>query len=200
MREDRKMEGNMFKKGLVVGIIFLFIGVGVVPSISGNEKSDSINITHQGNSKADLKIINAYVGCNGWGYPSCGVDIQNCGNGAVPSWTNIRCSMTMKKLLQNESVCFFLQDTWWTINPFDPGEIEDLYMGYLCADELPFFFLGRIFFEVDPDNIVDESNEKNNVVWTYIYTIVFALDYPWGFCFVFIGPLRQLHPKNVGIT
>jgi hypothetical protein len=47
LREDKKMEGNMFKKGLVVGIIFLFVGVGFqhafaneisIKSTSGNTK------------------------------------------------------------------------------------------------------------------------------------------------------------------
>jgi hypothetical protein len=45
IREDRKMEGNMFKKSLVVGIIFLFIGVGVQPVFAKNTIKTTISET-----------------------------------------------------------------------------------------------------------------------------------------------------------
>jgi parallel beta-helix repeat protein len=38
MREVRKMRNNMFKKGLVLGIIVLFVGAGVIPSTVGIKK------------------------------------------------------------------------------------------------------------------------------------------------------------------
>ena len=64
--------------------------------------------------------------------------------------------------------------------------------------KLPFFFIGRGFLEVDPNNNVNESDEQNNVVWAYMIGTGSGFEEPpfCLLCYYFIGKLRQQGSSN----
>jgi len=192
----------LWKKGLIIGIIFILL-LSTTPIMIGytvqkdNQISDEQNILNLGNFRPDLKIISARETNNPWGFPICYITVKNFGFGAVPSWTGIECTCTIKKLFKNEVVCF-ISKTWYPINPFEQGEVKEVGVGDFCVDDMPMFFYGRIFFHVDPNDNIDESNEYNNKAWAYVQGRAYSVEDNWcRGCNYDIGEVRQGLPNNV---
>lgn len=180
---------------LVVGITFLFLGLAIQPSVATVQPEEEMNKE----SKPDFKVVKIDIE-NIRNYPTCYIDVQNCGMGPIPSGTDIEVQMTMKKLFKKEVVCshFISKTCNKQINPNET--IQELYLGNFCVGDLGVLYRYRIFFELDPNDKVDEQNEKNNVVWAYIIGFVLGVA-EGGFWYLIIGKLRQKWiVDNIGIT
>ena len=167
-------KNNMFKKIPVIGITFLLL-LATTPTMIGqtiqkeNQTSNNSNIAYSGSGKPDFKIVDVKIGRSSGGWPYVLVYIENCGSGV--SW-NGECRFTIKRLFKNSNM--YVRARGWGNKPHNSGTIEDLYMGSfieIYGNRLPALFFARIFFEVDPNDTVDESNERNNRVWTYIFGV-----------------------------
>jgi len=76
--------------------------------------------------------------------------------------------VTVKKLFENTTM-YSKTRNWGANHPHNSGTIKVFNMLEFGIETLPSLLLARIYFEVDPNDKVDESDEGNNVVWTYIF-------------------------------
>ena len=185
---------SWFKKVLVVGI-FCFLLLATTPILIGHKVQKENQILNT--SKPDLIIYNADIEQHR--YPALYIDTENIGDSAVPTGIEIKNKMKINTLIFNETICSYSK-SWHPLNPFEPGERHhNSYMGYFCVDSIPRLNFGYIFFEVDSDNNVDESNEKNNIVFTFILIFVIGWDDHQADAIIYMGELKQLYPSNINI-
>ena len=193
------------KKKILIGSLLVLTLLLLMPSIPAiqqkiiqkeNQTSNTSNVKYLGNEKPDLKIINVEI--NNYprsGYPYVIIDIIN--EGSSVSWDGA-CRITIKKLFG--TTIYMSKVVKWGANQYHSnGAVEDLNSKEFDLDDVPHLFFGRIIFEVDPNNDVDEENESNNVVWAFIFGVWRDLiDGAVGANFI-LGKLRQkLITYNIG--
>ena len=191
------MPNKLFKKGLVVGIIVLFIFMGIQPVISVisvESKSFDLNENSSINDDLpDLMIDNVIIYYSTRGWPMAKIHINNLGGNV--EW-NLKCKLTMKKLFGNITIYKKTEDYGSQIeHPTDT--IKTLTMYEFDMDKIPMIFFGKIYFEVDPDNKVIESNEKNNLVWTYVFCWWYQVLYGHMSAIFKIWSLRDIDTHNI---
>jgi len=160
------------KRILVLGIILLFIGMSI---------SSSTGLPIQ---QPDFEIVDVEIKYKS-NLPRFLISIEN--KGLCVHWTG-ECKITFKLLFLNKTIFYDYED-WGSVKPHRLNEIKVLTSD-LRIGKLPRIFIGRIFFEVNPNRIVNESNEKNNAVWTYIYLHYFGYGEENMITKVIIGKLR----------
>ena len=173
------MEKNLFGKILVLGIIVLFIGVGIQPAfaeesistISSKNKSvkkeniskdklknnREIQPANQDNGKPDLEVVG--IGYHYIGH-ACLFDLYvlNVGDAPLPAWRYKRTRLIVKPRYGQKIV---FEDTHWCageFTPHNPGETDNFYHA-----EVPSLFPGvyRCYFEVAYDRQWDEWDYTN---------------------------------------
>ena len=138
--------------------------------------------THQPDLTIDsIKII--YTN-NGWPQPI--IQIDNLG--ASVTW-NLECTLTLKKLFSDTTI-YSKTENHGTSYPHHPNTVKTLNMLELDLEQLPNHFIARVFFEIDPFNMVHESNEDNNIRWTFMYCRWFQLNFWTLGCKILIGRIR----------
>lgn len=168
------MQKSLVRKGLVVGIIGLFIVLSVSQSCLAM-------------ANPDFEIVDVKLKYTDWGWPYFLIDIMN--HNVSYLWKG-RCQVSFKKLFSDETVYSkmfhwgYNQMHWsWKVKTLRTWEIDMEYM--------PKYMVGRIFFEVDPNNQINETNEDNNVVWAYCFYYWFQFVPDTIAVNMFIGRLRR---------
>jgi len=149
------------KKILVIGIILLFIGVSVAPSIN----QSIVTASNDNEGKADLVIgkIRLFSG----DAPSNveGISCQIINNGDAPADGDIKVHMTIKRLI------FGLQLYGYDDRNYDevinPGD----YDTFAFRKHPHTIGIFRFIFTVNSDKIIEESNYLNNRR-TAIYLVI----------------------------
>ena len=145
------------RKIITLVIILLLIGMTI-------SSSTGLYLEKQ-STKPDFRIVDVEIKYYLSGWPQFLIYIENIGQGF--SW-NGECRYTFKKLFQDKNV--YSKTVDWDSNKYHSnGEIKRVDTLEIDVEKLPSFFIGRIFFEVNPNGIIDESNEHNNVVWSFIF-------------------------------
>ena len=180
-------------KALVVGVIILFIGLGVQPAFA------SVNPVIMSESKPDLILYDILTDENPWGFPYFKIKIKNDGNESIPKGTEIKTWLILKRLVIPKEECF--DEVEITLKKaLNPGGKISFNIGSKCILRIPSIFIGRIIIDIDPNNYVKESNEENNNIWGYILGTGFADPDapPCIFCNYIIGRLRQQKSSTKG--
>jgi len=166
----------LFYKILVVSFIFSLFFSSIPIVMSNKDLPDLL---------MEDVIVKYYL--SGWPYLK--VKINN--TGANVNW-NLKCKFTIKRLFRNE-VLDSRSASHGEIILHETGDVKTLRMGNeIIVEKFPNVFFGRIIFEVDPDDKVEESNEKNNVVWAFLYCRWLQwIDIHEMSCNFKIGRLRQ---------
>jgi hypothetical protein len=144
------------KRLLAIGVILLFLGMSI---------SSTGLIAEQQTTIPDFRIVDVEIKYYLCGWPQFLIYIENIGQDV--SW-NGECRYTFKKLFRDENV--YSKTVDWDSNKYHSnGEIKSVDTLEINVEKIPNFFIGRIFFKVNPNGIIDESNEHNNMVWAFIY-------------------------------
>jgi hypothetical protein len=120
-------------------------------------------------SKPDLEIVDVRIEYDRNGWPRFFLCIKNSGTSSVPSETWGKNRLTIKELFRNKTVYSETGEYWSGHQPHAPGAIIENIIGSIDATSLRTIFLYHIFFEIDSNNNVHESNENNNIVWAYVF-------------------------------
>jgi hypothetical protein len=150
---------NAMGKILSSVVILLFIGLAIAPSIN------AILPEKQNADLPDFVIEDVKIFYSDRGWPMADIYIKNLG--ASVDW-NRRGKMTIKKLFQDENL-YSKNDDYGGVRNHPSGAIKTVTLLEFDMESLPGFFFARVFFEVDDNNKVEESNENNNVVWAYMF-------------------------------
>ena len=153
------------KKLLVIGIIALFICMGIQPAISNeipiSTKSDIE--THTSEGKPDLKIVKVTPSID-WGIGTLKIYVINQGDAPITGtgrWHSIR--YICKSAYTNKIIHSIEMKTNLNLGDHEVGEIKI----YEIYRDLGPIGLCRYFFEVDYLNTYNETNETNNKLYAY---------------------------------
>jgi hypothetical protein len=169
------MVERMYKKGLVVGIIILFIGVGIQPALAVESKSSSLNEKpREENGLPDLIVedIYYYPFENGWDIYLVNVKILNQGD--TYAYGNITVEFTIirtifwffnLRIYQHNTVIISLD------NGLAPG--EKITCGVSGWISLEFFGFYKFNAGINLDKKIEESNYNNNERMERVTSIAF---------------------------
>ena len=156
-----------YKKGLVLGIIVLFIGVGVQPAFAVNLSKNTVESeSNSGRALPDLVIIDVYKEeCNEKPYWYMQALVKNIGEGTVTNerWRTFRC--VVKRPYLGIIVYDFIEVHLGPSIP--PGETTKTFRFWPGGPEVVFPGIYKVYWEIDEENFIPESNENNNVIWAY---------------------------------
>jgi len=167
------MVERMYKKGLVIGIIILFFGVGV-QSTSANDVSE-IKETTEEDSLPDLIVedITYYDFESGWNFYYVDVHILNQGDAVA--YGNVTLEFTAVRTLFwlfNIRIVYEYKDTLNLRDGLAPGETtwDSVSQGDFT---LPIFGLFYKFNAgINLDKKIDESNYNNNEGYELVLCIL----------------------------
>lgn len=182
----------MKKKITAFGIILLLLFT-TIPTMTGHiiqNENKNFNISNNNSLpilKPDLEIVDVEIDYYSRGWPKFLIDIKN--NGFSVSWGG-ECCITFKKLFMN--ITKYSKSWSWSSNENHfHNAIKRLNTNEIEVENLPPIFFGRVFFEVDPKGNVNESNEQNNVVWSFTFVRWFqSMQWTIG-ASISLGKLRQ---------
>jgi hypothetical protein len=157
------MKNNLLTKTLFLGIICLFL---LMPNMSAMCKiSDIKSPLNSSEDLPDLKIISIKLG-HGYVYWYLYAVVLNDGTGAVPAWTERTLRCVAIRPITKKVVADHTFSIGGGTPSIPPGETSTIFRLWDTHPSTP-FGLYKVYFEVDPDHAIYESNENNNVVWAY---------------------------------
>jgi hypothetical protein len=174
----------MFRKVLVVGIIFLFIGISIIPKTIAysNTKSLDVNENITTNTKLlpDIIIERVYIyrGMTDWGeyYLQFGCIVKNIGLKTTGSYwfVHIDVDVYEARIFSPDNYQGHHDGGLGSSDPLDPGESEFIgfYDNYWNPDFVGFF----LRFECQCSCDFEEKNTDNN----YLYKTYFRF-FGWLF-------------------
>ncbi len=151
--------------------IFLLLLFTTIPTMTGyiiqneNHTPNKSNNNSLLTQKPDLEVVAVEIDYYPRGWPRFLIDIKN--HGFSVSW-NGQCRITFKKLFMNKTM-YSISPSWSSNQNHFHNVIKRLDTKEIEVENLPPLFFGRVFFEVDHKGNVDESNEQNNVVWSFTF-------------------------------
>ena len=194
------MRNLCVKKGLVIGIIVLFLGVTLTPLVSafnlkssdGEYRETDDTMICQNDEKPDLIIVDVKDVYVSNGYPYLLVSIKNIGQ-ADAIWngaTRLRC------IYKNRKIGTFTEE-WSGNEKHAAGTTKTTRIwfgdsGFWVGAPAGFW---RLYFEVDYSKLIDEENEENNGVWMYSFILCFMVYTGW-MGVIELGRLRPWNPDD----
>lgn len=154
------MNRNNLKRSLIISIIFLLLSTSSLPMVNAREE------------KPDLKIIDL-IGCLSSKGGSIGVSVTftNVGKIPIPEGTLTLCNLKVKTLFLPLTICIKWSSTGESLYPDKNGDmIFPIYA--------PIFGIYRCYTEIDPFNLIEESNENNNIAWAYFIIVNVPFNVP----------------------
>jgi hypothetical protein len=149
---------NMIKKMFIGGIVFLFLFTACLPVLASEEFPDLI-----------IEDMTISPSNDPWQEKfSC--QVKNVGNASVPYGKAIDITVTVQwKIFGLIPLKIIRQFNGGTISSgFEPGEIDKIT--FAGSYQMPVFGFYSFYCVVDPDQIIDESDNLNN---DYTETVFF---------------------------
>lgn len=173
---------NNFKKGLIVGIIVIFIGVGVYPAYIVETKSYTMsfseNILYVGEGSPDLVVDKITIKYNSnTEMNNYNTRIKNIGDTRVPGGRFFNLKTEIYKIGFDMSTEYYDTFTGGIITnlPLDPGESFTIPIN--CFDfDFPRFGFFQFNCIINEEKIIEESDYNNNVRTKTFFVIKI---FPW---------------------
>jgi len=160
-----KMKNIGYKKGVVFVIIVVMLLI--VPSTLATFNLTVVKTikNNTGEDLPDLVILDIKKGSDYKDWILNAV-VLNDGDGEVPGGTDRTLKCTVFSPILPIKVLEHTYPITGGTHPILPGEISSSFRLGICKPSDP-PGIYKVYFKVDPDNAIDESNENNNVVWAY---------------------------------
>ena len=159
------MKKTCYKKGFV--FVIMVVILLTVPSTFATFNHNVVETLNndKGEDLPDLKIFEIKEYFNEY-YWYLYARVLNQGTGEVPRGTERTLKCAVFSPILGIKVSEHTYPITGGTHPILPGEISSSFRLGICKPSDP-PGIYKVYFKVDPDHAIAESNENNNVVWAY---------------------------------
>jgi len=168
------MVKRLYKKGLVVGIIILFVGVGFQPVFANESKSSDLNEKQRvedGLPDLVIKDIDYYLHDPGSPFYYIEADIKNQGFGYLYDGVTVEFRIVSSIFwLINLNILYENNETEYFSGGIAPGETRTVYL-FIGEPHIPIFGFLKFEAGINLDKKIEEKNYFNNRRIERVFTI-----------------------------